>query len=68
MAREKKVAPATLTGQVVGTPGYTSSEQARGQVSSLDRRPNVFSPGGILYELLGGAKPFGGEGDLETMV
>lgn len=68
VARERDVPGATVTGQVVGTPGYISPEQARGEVSTLDRRSDVFSLGVILYELLGGGRPFAGESDVEVMV
>ncbi|HEY1250839.1 MAG TPA: protein kinase [Thermoanaerobaculia bacterium] len=46
----------TQSGTVVGTLGYMSPEQVRGE--ELDRRSDIFSFGAILYELISGKKAF----------
>jgi urea transport system substrate-binding protein len=48
----------TAFGQVLGSPGYMSPEQARGQ--RVDARSDLFSLGTVLYRILSGAKPFVG--------
>jgi len=68
IARLEEVAGLTNTGQVIGTPGYLSPEQARGDLAAIDRRTDVFSLGVILYELLGGAKPFDGDSNVEILL
>jgi hypothetical protein len=50
---------ATQDGLVVGTAGYLSPEQARGQ--RADARSDVFAVGAILYEMLAGRPAFGGD-------
>jgi serine/threonine-protein kinase len=42
----------TRHGRVMGTPGYMSPEQARGEVGGLDARSDIFSLGALLRYLL----------------
>jgi serine/threonine-protein kinase len=50
----------TLPGQAIGTTGYMSPEQARGDHDSLGPRSDVYSLGATLYSILTGRAPFEG--------
>ncbi|PYS62489.1 MAG: hypothetical protein DMF76_08890 [Acidobacteria bacterium] len=55
----------TDPGTVMGTMGYMSPEQLKGQPA--DHRSDIFSFGAILYEMLSGRRAFRGDSMAETM-
>jgi serine/threonine protein kinase len=48
----------TRVGSVLGTPAYMPPEQARGDISEVDERMDVFALGAILCEILTGKPPY----------
>jgi serine/threonine protein kinase/Tol biopolymer transport system component len=55
----------TDAGMVIGTAGYMSPEQVRGE--TVDRRTDIFGFGAILYEMLSGKRAFRRSTSAETM-
>jgi len=55
----------TVAGTVMGTAGYMSPEQVRGQPA--DARSDIFSFGATVYEMLSGRPPFAAETAVQTM-
>jgi serine/threonine protein kinase len=55
----------TTESVILGTAGYMSPEQVRGQTA--DHRSDIFSFGAMLYEMVSGARAFQGESTIETL-
>src|SRR6266851_1174237 len=61
---EQKSPEQTQAGAILGTMGYMSPEQVRGE--HADHRSDIFSAGTILYEMLSGKRAFKASSSVET--
>ena len=58
----------TTTGQILGTPGYMSPEQASGRLDQVTELSDVYSTGAILYAALTGEAPHQNENKLDAIL
>ena len=59
---------ATSDGTIMGSPSYMPPEQARGDLSSVSPRSDLYSLGAILYQMLTARPPFVAERPLDTVL
>jgi hypothetical protein len=62
---DSRLSTNTAEGKVVGTIGYMSPEQVRGQ--TVDGRSDIFALGAVVYEMLSGRRAFTGDTPADTM-
>ncbi|MBW2963560.1 protein kinase, partial [Candidatus Woesearchaeota archaeon] len=65
VAEEETNAGLTMDGTTMGTPAYMPPEQVEGDLANMDQRADIYSLGGILYEILTKEKPFEGASVIE---
>ena len=58
----------TVTGEILGTPGYMAPEQAFGQLNDVSVATDVYGLGALLYALLVERPPFRGDSLASTLM
>jgi serine/threonine-protein kinase len=58
----------TVSGQMMGTPGFAAPEQAGGRVRDVDARSDVYSVGAMMFTLLTGHVVHDAQAGMEAMV
>ena len=64
MSQASPVSPLTTVGTMIGTIQYMSPEQIEGK--EADARSDLFALGGVLYEMVTGARPFEGKSQISV--
>jgi tRNA A-37 threonylcarbamoyl transferase component Bud32 len=57
----------TLSGEILGTPGYMPPEQAAADTHAIGPRSDIYALGATLYALITGRPPFKAENPLDTL-
>jgi len=58
----------TVSGQILGTPGFMAPEQARGEVDHVTPAVDIHALGAVLYYLLTGHPPFQADNAIDTLM
>ena len=66
-SRRELIDDHTLDGDVFGTPAFMSPEQADGRTDEIDDRSDIFSLGGVLYQMLTLEPPYSGRSAGDTV-